>query len=240
MAKGFAILLVSATMLLPVTGFRASAEVTGEHEILAVVRRMISEFEKADDFTCETEVTYYKGGEKDQQWRVKFFYTKEKQFRVDFSYPYKGMSVFYKGGDEELTVRPFGFFPALKFRLSIHDPIARTPSGQRIDQTDVGYFIRFIFNNRETIRQRRNEFHEEEERIAFSFWALDYIDGKHPEKYRVFVSKEIWFPLRVERYDREGGLLELIVFRNHAINSHLEDTLFLGLNPVETMFGGLS
>ena len=240
MAKGLAIFLVLVTMPFHLSGVRAPAEVTGGHNILTVVRKMISVFENVEDFTCETEVTYYKGGVEDQKWRVKFFYTNEKKFRVDFSHPYKGVSIFYEDGDEELTVRPFRFLPALKFRLSIDDRIARTPSGQRIDQTDVGYFIRFIFNNLETIRQGQNEFHEDEDRIVFLFWALDYIEGKHLEKYRVFVSKESWFPLRVERYDREGALLELIVFRNHAINSHLEDTLFLRLNPVETMLDGLS
>jgi outer membrane lipoprotein-sorting protein len=240
MARDFALFLVSATMLLHVSGVRASAEVTRGHKILTVVRKMISVFENVEDFTCETEVTYYKGGVEDQQWRVKFFYTKEKKFRVDFSHPYRGVSVFYEDGDETLTVRPFRFFPALKFRLSIDDRIARTPSGQRIDQTDVGYFIRFIFNNLEPIRQRQNEFHEFEDRIVFLFWASDYIEGKHLEKYRVFVSKEIWFPLRVERYDLEGALLELIVFRNHAINSHLGDTLLLRWSPVETMLEGLS
>lgn len=99
MPKDFALFLVSATMLLHVSGVRASAEVTGGHKILTVVRKMISVFENVEDFTCEIEVTYYKGGVEDQQWRVKFFYTKEKKFRVDFSHPYKGVSVIYKGGE---------------------------------------------------------------------------------------------------------------------------------------------
>jgi len=127
-------------------------------------------------------------------------------------------------------VRPFRFLPALSFSLSIDDAIARTPSGQRIDQTDVGYFIRFVFNNLRSIGQRENEFHEDEERITFLFWAMDYIEGKSLEKYRVFVSKKIWFPLRVERYDHKGRPIELIIFRNHSINSHLEDPFLVSWN----------
>lgn len=227
MIKGLLILLISAVMLLQVTSLAAPLEVSHENEILAVVQRMISVFENVEDFTCETEVTYYKEGVEDKRWRVKFFFKKEKKFRVDFSSPYKGVSIFYRGGDEKLIVRPFRFFPALSFSLSIDDAIARTPSGQRIDQTDVGYFIRFVFNNLRSIEQRENEFQDDGERIQFLFWALDYIEGKSLEKYRVFVSKKNWFPLRVERYDHEGKLVELIVFKNHTINSHLEDTLFL-------------
>ena len=226
MIKDLLILLVSAVILLQVTGLAAPVEVPHENEILAVVQRMVSVFEKVEDFTCETEVTYYKKGVEDQRWRVMFFFKKEKKFRVDFSSPYKGLSIFYRGGGEKLIVRPFRFFPALSFSLSIDDAIAKTPSGQRIDQTDVGYFIRFVFNNLGSIEQRENEFHEDEEQIAFLFWALDYIEGKSLEKYRVFVSKKIWFPLRVERYDHEGTLIELIIFRNHTIDSHLEGTVF--------------
>jgi outer membrane lipoprotein-sorting protein len=232
MMKGPLILLASAVMLLQVTSLAAPLEVPHENEILAVVQRMVSVLEKVEDFTCETEVTYYKEGVEDQRWRVKFFFKKEKKFRVDFSSPYKGVSIFYRGGDEELIVRPFGFLPALRFSLSIDAAIARTPSGQRIDQTDVGYFIRFVFNNLRSIEQRENEFHEDEERITFLFWAMDYLEGKSLEKYRVFVSKKIWLPLRVERYDYEGKLIELIIFKNHTINSHLEDTVFVSWNSI--------
>lgn len=233
MVKGLSIFLAWAVMFLEITSIGASAELSGEDKILAVVRKMISVFENVEDFTCETEVTYYNEGIEDQQWRVKFFFKKGEKFRVDFSYPYKGVSIFYRGGDEKLTVRPFRFFPALKFRLSIDDPIAKTPSGQRIDQTDVAYFIRFIFKNLKSIEQREREFREDGERIQFLFWALDYIEGKSLEKYRVLVSKKNWFPLRVERYNLEGKLVELIIFKNYFIDSHLEDTLFLTCNPIQ-------
>jgi outer membrane lipoprotein-sorting protein len=227
MVKAFSIFLVSAVTLLEAASLGAPAEPSGKEEILAVVHRMVSVFEKMEDFTCETEVTYYEGGIEDQQWRVKFFFKKGKKFRVDFSHPFKGMSVFYKGGDEELTVRPLSFLPALKLRLSIDNPIAKTPSGQRIDQTDVAYFIRFIFKNLKSVEQRENEFQDDGQRIQFLFWALDYIEGEHLEKYRVFVSRENWFPMRVERHNPQGDLVELIVFKNFVINAHLEDELFL-------------
>ena len=87
MIKGLLILLVSVVMLLQVTSLAAPLEVPHENEILAVVQRMVSVFEKVEDFTCETEVTYYDEGVEDKRWRVKFFFKKEKKFRVDFSYP---------------------------------------------------------------------------------------------------------------------------------------------------------
>lgn len=214
-------------MLLEATSLAASAELPGEDRILAVGQKMISAFEKAEDFTCEAEVLYHRGGAEDNRWQIRFFFKKGDRFRVDFSSPHKGVSVFYEGGEEELTVRPFRFFPALKFRLSIDNPIVKTPSGQRIDQTGVGFFIRFIFRNLKLIQQRENEFQEDDRQIGFLLWALDYIEGKDLEKYRVFVSKRIWFPTRIKRYSLEGTLIEEITFKNYVINPRLEDNLFL-------------
>jgi len=87
MMKGLLILLLSAVMLLQVTSLAVPLDVSHENDILAVVQRMISVFEDVEDFTCETEVTYYDEGVEDKRWRVKFFFKKEKKFRVDFSYP---------------------------------------------------------------------------------------------------------------------------------------------------------
>ena len=227
MVKNGLIVLALVLMPLAVPGFANSSEHAGGDKILAVVQKMISVVETVEDFTCETEVLYYEDGAEDQQWRLKFFFKKGKKFRVDFSYPFRGVSVFYKGGDERLTVRPFRFLPAVKLHFSIDSPIVKAPSGQRIDQTDVEYFIRFIFKNLNVIQQRKNEFQEDGQQIKFLFWAMDYIKGKYLEKYRVFVSKKNWFPVRVERYSIEDKLIEVIVFKNYVINALLEDKLFV-------------
>lgn len=227
MVKSFWIFLLLVLMLLEVTSLATSSEISPQNKILGIVQKMISEFEKIRDFTFETEVIYYKEGLEDEQWHIKFFFKKNKKFRVDFYHPYKGVSVFYKGGEEEVTVRPLRFIPVVKFHLSIDNSMVKAPSGQRIDQTDIEYFIRFIFKNLKSIQQRENEFQEDGEQIKFSFWALDYIEGKYLEKYRVFVSNKIWFPIRVERYNLGGEPVEVIIFKNHVINANLEDKLFL-------------
>lgn len=227
MTKGISIFLIVASLFLPVPSLTRASEDSDENRIFAVVQRMISVVENTDSFTCETEVTYYTAGVPDEQWRLTFFFKRNKKFRVDFSYPYRWMSVFYTGGDEKLTVRPLRFIPGVKLSFSIDNPRVKTPSGQRIDQTDVAYFIRFIMKNLKVIQQRENEFREDADRITFLFWARDYIEGRYLEQYRVSVSKKNWFPTRVERYTFEGKLIEVTAFKNFVINANLDDKIFL-------------
>lgn len=194
MTKGISIFLIAASLFIVVPSLTRASEDSDEKRIVAVVQKMISVVENTDSFTCETEVTYYTAGVADEQWRLTFFFKRNKKFRVDFSYPYRWMSVFYTGGDEKLTVRPLRFIPGVKLSFSIDNPRVKTPSGQRIDQTDVAYFIRFIMENLKVIQQGENKFQEDEDRITFLFWARDYIEGKYLEQYRVSVSKKKLVP----------------------------------------------
>jgi outer membrane lipoprotein-sorting protein len=102
----------------------------------------------------------------------------------------------------------------------------KTLAGQRIDQTDMGYFIDFMSKNIQRVKQREDEFYEDGEQVTFLFWAKDYIEEKSNEKYRVSISKKHWLPIRIERYSLEGMPLEITDIKNYLINSHLEDKLF--------------
>jgi outer membrane lipoprotein-sorting protein len=114
----------------------------------------------------------------------------------------------------------------MKFRFSIHDSILKTPAGQRIDQTDMGYFIRFLLRNLESTKQGDADYREDEKEATFSLWAMDYISGKNLERYRLWISKLFWLPTRVERYDHEGNPLEKTVIRNYKLNTPLDEKLF--------------
>ena len=104
----------------------------------------------------------------------------------------------------------------------------KTLAGQKIDQTDMGYFIDFLSRNLKMVKQKEEEeFHEDEEQIKFLFLAMDYIKEKSLEKYRIFVSKKNWLPIRIERYNLEGQLIEVSILQNYTINTHLEDKYFL-------------
>jgi len=95
----------------------------------------------------------------------------------------------------------------------------KTLAGQRIDQTDMGYFVDFMSKNLKRVRQGEDEFYEDREQVKFLFWAKDYIEGKLDEKYRISISKKYWLPIRIERYSLGGRPLEKTEIKNYVINT---------------------
>ena len=198
-----------------------------ENRVLGVVQKMESEFRKVEDYTCDVEQIFYKDGEESERYRFKFYFKKGKKIRVDFSHPYSSLTIIYREGDKEATVLPLRFLQAMKFRFGIDNPVIHTPSGQWINQTDMEYFIKFLSKNLEKVKQKMDEFYEDKDQIRFWLWGLDYIEGKDLEKYRIFISKQNWLPIRIERYDLGGKPLEVSIIQNYAINTRLSDKLFV-------------
>jgi outer membrane lipoprotein-sorting protein len=225
MLKAVLTLLVLACLIPHFENLEGAAE--REDRILDVARSMEAGFKKLGDYTCEVEQIFYRDGVENQRYLFKFYFKKEKKIRVDFSQPHSGLTLFYHDEDKEATVMPLRLLPGLKFRLSVDNPLMKTLAGQRINQTDMGYFINFMFKNLKSVEQRGNEFREDDERVEFLFWALDYLEEKSPEKYRISISKKHWLPIHIERYNSEDRRLEVTDIRNYVLNAHLQDKFFL-------------
>lgn len=225
MLKAVFTLLALASLFLRFENLEATAG--NEDRILAVAQNMEAAFKRLEDYTCEVEQIFYQDGVENQRYLFKFYFKKEKKIRVDFSQPHSGLTIFYHDEDKEATVMPLRLLPGLKFRLSVDNPLMKTLAGQRINQTDMGYFIKFILKNLKSVEQRENEFREDDERVEFLFWALDYIEEKSPEKYRISISKKHWLPIYIERYNSGDRRLEVTDIRNYALNAHLQDKFFL-------------
>jgi outer membrane lipoprotein-sorting protein len=225
MLKAGLTLLVLACLLLHSENLEAAAG--DEDRILAVAQNMEAGFKRLEDYTCEVEQFFYQNGVENERYVFKFYFKKEKKIRVDFSQPHSGLTIFYHDEDKEATVRPFRSLSPLKFRLSVDNPLLKTLAGQRLNQTDMGYFIKFILKNLRGVEQKENEFREDGERVEFLFWALDYIEEKSPEKYRISISKKHWLPIHIERYNSGDRRLEVTDIRNYVLNAHLQDKFFL-------------
>ena len=196
--------LFSSTLSILVLLFSSAASAQ-ENRVLALAERMKAAFLTVEDYTCDVEQVYYdKKEEEDQRFRFKYFFKKGKKIRMDFSYPHTTLTLIYLNRKDYTTVIPLRALPALKFQFSLDSSIVKTPTGQKINQTDMEYFIKFIFRNLAEIKQQKKDFQEDQERVNFWFWARDYLKGKTLEKYRIFLSKENWFPVRIERYTLEG------------------------------------
>ncbi len=225
MRKAVLTLLALASLILHFENIEATAG--DEDRILAVAENMETAFKELEDYTCEVEQIFYQDGVENQRYLFKFYFKKEKKIRVDFSQPHSGLTIFYHDEEREATVIPLRSLPGLKFRLSIDNHLLKTLAGQRISQTDMGYFIKFMFKNLRSVKQKENEFREDNERVEFLFWAMDYIEEKFPEKYRISISKKYWLPIRIERFNSEGRHLEVTDIKNYVLNADLQDKFFI-------------
>ncbi len=201
-----------------------------ENRVLAVAQEMASAFQRLEDYTCDVDVTYHQnwGGEKKTKgrYRFKFYFKREKKIRVDFSEPYPGSIVLYSKGNEKAIVIPFNYWPGLKFKISHNHAMLKTPTGQRLEQTDMGYFIDFVLQSLQKVDQVDHQLKEGEEHMTFWLRALDYVHWKRVEKYRIVISKKYWLPVEIERYELDGTPVESIQIENYSINTHLDDHLF--------------
>lgn len=211
------VMLVSALAVHPPDHRCASAETSG-NRITAVFQRMTAALEAVNEFRCETDIVYYGGERGDKRFVFTLHAGKQGRVSLTFSRPYPGVKVVYREGDRHLTIRPLRFLPLFTFSLSIDNPLVRTPSGQRINQCTLAYCIRFLHHNAELIKERQSEYCEEKDEVAFMFWARDYTTGEDLNRYRMVVSKENWFPVRVERYSVHNLPIETISFKNYVID----------------------
>jgi outer membrane lipoprotein-sorting protein len=202
------------------------AQKTDEDGVRAIAERMKASFQAVEDYSNLVEQIYFKEGIESQRSRFHYFFKRPNKIRVDLVEPHSGVTLFYLRGEKKVTLRPFASLPSLKMRLSVDNSLLRTPTGQQIHQSDMIFFIEFLFRNLATVPQGESEMEEGKEQISFLFWAREYLKSELPERYRISVSTRNWFPLRVERYSPEGHPMEISVMQNYVVNAHLDDRFF--------------
>ena len=226
MGKVFFSAVLVAYLVFGAPGLSAPAIISNGNAVLSVFQEMTSRFEKLQDLTCEVEVLFFNNrGKEITTYKLRYYYKKPSRFRVEFVSPYKGVTVFYRSGEDSLTVKPVRFLPG-SLRFSVNNSLVKTPSGQQIDQTDWQYFLKFILKNADLIQSRESSVTELQEQILVIFFAMDYIESKELEKYVVLVSKETLLPLCVERFDPEERPIEITIFKKQTVNANLEDNFF--------------
>jgi outer membrane lipoprotein-sorting protein len=203
-----------------------SASPQEDGRVLAVAEKMKAVFQEVEDYSSEVEQIYFKEGVEKGRYRFKYFFKKPHRIRVEFIAPHPGVIVFYQRGEQQATLRPFPSFPTLQFNLSIDSSILKTPTGQSINQTDMVFFIDFLFRNLAGVPQKDDRFEEQKDQVNFLFWGRDYVKGEASEKYHIFISRQDWFPMRIERYSPDGKPMETSIIRDYVFNSHPADAFF--------------
>jgi outer membrane lipoprotein-sorting protein len=213
------LLLFIAIALLALQPADSQAQIISDRErILEIAGRIEDTYGKLQSYACDIEGIYFSSGKEFQRYIFKFYFLKPDRFRIEFSRPYSGMTVFYTDGEKEFTSRPFQAYPDVLYRFSVDNPLFTSPAGQRMSQLHLNYFLAFLKRNARELPQDNFDFRTDEETVSFWLSARDYLTGKVPERYRIFIYKKVWMPARFERYDAEDHPLEYTIFRNYEID----------------------
>jgi outer membrane lipoprotein-sorting protein len=223
--KRFLIFVAVALLVLRPPDSRAQTSPDRER-ILETAGRIEDTYGGLRSYACDIEGIYFSSGKEFQRYVFKFNFRKPDRFRIEFSRPYSGVTIFYTEGEKEFTARPLAAYPSAQFRVSVDNPLFKSPTGQKLSQLHMNYFLAFLKRNASELPQDDSEFRYDEEAVSFWLSARDYLTGKAPERYRIFINKKVWLPARFERYDMMGIPLEFTIFRNYRIDPAFLDKSF--------------
>jgi hypothetical protein len=121
-----------------------STVVHGGEDVETVLKKMEAAYDEVKDYQTDVEVRIYKKDGAFKTERSLYTFKKPKSIRLDFLSSHPRMTLVYPDRNGKVLLRLPGLLPVFTFHLMLDDPRLETPSGQRIDQTDLGLLIKNI------------------------------------------------------------------------------------------------
>ena len=143
---------------------------------------------------------------------IRYFYRRPGWVRIEFIQPYRGMVLIYDPGARRVRLWPFGlkYTPALTFAPD--NPLLRNQRGHRVDRSDVGALLANLLALRARGSMSLLGDAEVAGRSATGFDIVGdagvTVAGVH--RYRVWLTHDTMFPLRVESLAVGGSLIETV------------------------------
>lgn len=159
---------------------------------------------------------------------IRYFYRKPGWVRMEFIQPHHGMVLIYDPGMSRVRLWPFGVNHVPSLGFAPDHPLLRGARGHRIDRSDVGALLA----NLRALRDRGSlTLLGEAEVAGQGAVGLDIVGradgavaGVH--RYRVWLARDTWFPLRVESFGVGANPLETVDMEDAEIDIRFPDRLF--------------
>jgi outer membrane lipoprotein-sorting protein len=203
-----------------------SAVVHGGDDVETVLKKMEAAYEEVKDYQADVEVKIYKKDGTFKTERSLYTFKKPKSIRLDFVSSHPRMILVYPDRNGKVLMRLPGLLPIFTFHLMLDDPLLETPSGQRIDQTDLGLLTKNIRHSLTDQRRGPVSISEDKDTLQIQVLANDHFREGVETAYRFLISKEKWLPAEVGRSTPMGVQEGRIIFRNLRININVPDSLF--------------
>jgi outer membrane lipoprotein-sorting protein len=203
-----------------------SAVVHGGYDAEPVLSKIEAAYDEVQDYQTEVEVKNYKRDGSVITETPLYTFKKPKWIRLDFVSSYPRMILVYPDKNGKALIRLTGLLSVFRSHLMLNDPRLKTQSGQRIDQTDLGFLIKTIRHS--LIDQRRGpvSISEDKNTLQIRVLANDYFRKGLETTYEFLINKELWLPVEVGWSTPDGVQEGRIIFRNLRININVPDSLF--------------
>jgi outer membrane lipoprotein-sorting protein len=192
----------------------------------SLMNKLESAYAAVKDYQTDVVVSIYEGAGSSETQKFLYTFRKPEWIRLDFEAPHPGAVLVYPDKNGKAVVRPGGVAHFLKFHLSLENRLIKVPSGQRIDQTDLGFLIRNISRSLTDQRKGPAEFAEEDGYIRISVLAVNHFRKGTVTLYRFLIDKSLWLPVKVEESTPEGRPERTVTFQNLRMNIGVPDSFF--------------
>ena len=159
---------------------------------------MEAAYDEVKDYQTEVETILFKEDGSFKTEKSLYTFKKPKWIRLDFVSPHPGMILVYPDRNGKVLMKPQGLFH-VDVSSELDDPLLQSPSGQRMDQTDLGLLIKNIRHSVTDQRRGPVSLSEDKNTIQIQVLADDHFREGVETRYQFLISKELRLPVEVDQ-----------------------------------------
>ena len=212
------------TLALPPVLAYAYAQETRAVETL--FKKMETAYAEVQDYQTQVEVIHFNSGGSLERENFLYTFKKPDRIRLDFETPHPGMILAYPDRQGKVIVWPFGKISNFRFHLDPTSRLLRDPSGQRIDQTEMGLLINHIEHSVTDQRRGPVDITEKDGIMKIRVMANDPFRRDKVTLYHFFIDQQVFLPVKIEESTPAGHLQRVITFKNLKLNTGISDGFF--------------
>jgi outer membrane lipoprotein-sorting protein len=195
--------------------------------VSGIIEKIKAAYARVEQYQTETEIQTYGGGKVVETRRFLYTFRKPDHIRLDFESPHRGMILVYPDKDGRVLVKPNGWLGFLKLHLAPDSARLRSPSGQRIDQTDLGLLIENISRSLTDRRHGEAKVAAAGAQAQIEVLADDHFLPGVLTLYRFTIDQTAWLPVGVQELTPEGALRRQVTFANLKTAVSVPENFFL-------------
>lgn len=160
---------------------------------------------------------------------IRYFFKKPGYVRMEFIKPHKGAVLVYNPEKKKARLRPFGFLKPLVLTLDPDSSLITSPTGHRVDFSDMGAFLETVEKLAEHGKSRitGTAMVGKKEVLLVDVRGEEGVTVNGAvHRYLLWLDPQTMLPLRTQAFDAGGKPVEDVIMDDLEINVDLADSLF--------------